>query len=39
MCASGMRSASAKAILISKGYTNVTNGGGWISLERKINKK
>ena len=38
-CASGMRSASAKAILISKGYTNVTNGGGWISLERKINKK
>ena len=31
-CASGMRSASAKSILQSKGYTTVHNGGGWASL-------
>jgi len=36
-CASGMRSASAKGILSSKGYSNVFNGGSWISLNRKIN--
>lgn len=36
-CASGMRSASAKGILSSKGYTNVYNGGSWVSLNRKIN--
>ena len=35
-CASGMRSASAKSILKSKGYTNVYNGGGWSSLQNKI---
>ena len=35
-CASGMRSASAKSILKSHGYTNVHNGGGWISLQHKI---
>jgi phage shock protein E len=35
-CASGMRSASAKGFLESKGYTNVINGGAWQSLERKI---
>lgn len=35
-CASGMRSASAKGILKSKGYTEVYNGGGWMSLEGKI---
>lgn len=35
-CASGMRSASAKAILKSNGYTEVHNGGGWISLQNKI---
>jgi len=34
-CASGMRSASAKGILKSKGYTNVHNGGSWASLDRK----
>ena len=34
--ASGMRSASAKSILKSKGYTNVYNGGGWSSLKNKI---
>lgn len=35
-CASGMRSASAKALLKSKGYTRVYNGGGWFALDRKI---
>ena len=35
-CASGMRSANAKMILKSKGYTNVHNGGGWTSLRSKI---
>jgi len=35
-CASGMRSASAKSILKSNGYTQVHNGGGWGSLQNKI---
>lgn len=35
-CASGMRSASAKSILKSKGFTEVHNGGGWMSLQRKL---
>lgn len=35
-CASGMRSASAKNILIANGFTEVVNGGGWSSLESKI---
>jgi len=35
-CASGMRSASAKSILKTKGYTQVYNGGGWSSLQHKI---
>ena len=35
-CASGMRSASAKSILKSKGFLTVYNGGGWMSLENKI---
>ncbi len=35
-CASGMRSGSAKQILISHGYTKVYNGGGWNSLQNKI---
>lgn len=35
-CASGMRSASAKAILKSQGFTEVYNGGGWIGLQNKI---
>ncbi|MGZ3861924.1 MAG: rhodanese-like domain-containing protein [Bacteroidia bacterium] len=35
-CASGMRSASAKSILESNGYTNVYNGGGWYSLQSKL---
>jgi rhodanese-related sulfurtransferase len=36
-CASGMRSASAKGILQSNGFTQVYNGGGWSSLQNKIN--
>ncbi len=35
-CASGMRSASAKSILKSNGYTQVHNGGAWNSLQNKI---
>jgi phage shock protein E len=35
-CASGMRSASAKSILKSSGYSQVYNGGGWTSLQNKI---
>ncbi|MBK7234056.1 MAG: rhodanese-like domain-containing protein [Saprospiraceae bacterium] len=35
-CASGMRSASAKGILKSNGFTEVHNGGGWSSLLNKI---
>ena len=35
-CASGARSASAKGLLVSRGFTNVHNGGAWMSLNRKI---
>ncbi|MEA3424789.1 MAG: rhodanese-like domain-containing protein [Bacteroidota bacterium] len=35
-CASGMRSASAKQILLSNGYTEVYNGGGWAGLQNKL---
>lgn len=35
-CASGMRSASAKSILKSNGFSEVHNGGGWSSLQNKI---
>jgi len=35
-CASGMRSASAKGILKSNGFTEVHNGGGWMSLQNKL---
>ncbi len=35
-CASGMRSAAAKNMLKSNGYTEVHNGGGWSSLQNKI---
>lgn len=34
-CASGMRSASAKSILKQNGFETY-NGGGWISLEKKL---
>ncbi len=35
-CASGNRSGMAKNILKGKGYTQVYNGGGWMSLQNKI---
>ncbi len=35
-CASGMRSASAKSLLISNGYLVVHNGGAWGSLQNKL---
>jgi phage shock protein E len=35
-CASGMRSASAKAILKANGYGEVHNAGSWISLNNKL---
>lgn len=35
-CASGMRSASAKSILQSKGFPEVYNGGGWLQLQRRL---
>jgi rhodanese-related sulfurtransferase len=35
-CASGMRSAQAKSILKSNGFTEVYNGGGWMGLQNKI---
>lgn len=35
-CASGMRSASAKAQLKSMGFSEVHNGGGWYSLNSKL---
>lgn len=37
-CASGMRSESARKMLLNHGYTNVYNGGGWNSLLRLLNK-
>tara|TARA_B100000965_G_C19466460_1_gene702087 strand:+ start:683 stop:1033 length:351 start_codon:yes stop_codon:yes gene_type:complete len=37
-CASGLRSAGAAKILSAKGYTNVVNGGGWSTLEKKLKK-
>ncbi len=35
-CASGVRSAQAKSILLANGFTRVYNGGGWMSLRSKI---
>ncbi len=35
-CASGMRSAQAKSILKSNGFSEVHNGGGWSSLQSKL---
>lgn len=35
-CASGVRSSSAKSILLANGFKEVHNGGGWSSLSRKI---
>jgi phage shock protein E len=35
-CASGVRSARAKNILLANGFKEVYNGGGWQSLNRKL---
>ena len=35
-CASGTRSASAKALLKSNGYLKVYDGGGWKNLQNKL---
>ncbi len=35
-CASGMRSASAKAMLKASGYSEVYNGGSWSGLQSKL---
>lgn len=35
-CASGIRSATAKSMLKANGYTEVHNGGGWLSLQSKL---
>lgn len=36
-CASGMRSATAKNMLLKKGFIEVYNGGSWTSIRRKRN--
>ncbi len=36
-CASGMRSATAASVLRSNGFDEVYNGGGWMSLQSKLN--
>lgn len=38
-CASGVRSDSAKRILLSSGFKNVHNGGGWESLQQELLKQ
>ena len=35
-CASGMRSATAKGILKSRGYRNVHNGGSWHKVQQYL---
>lgn len=35
-CASGVRSAQAANILKSNGFSEVYNGGGWVSLRSKV---
>lgn len=35
-CASGVRSANARKILLANGFEQVYNGGGWLSLDSKI---
>jgi len=35
-CASGMRSAQGKNILKANGFSDVYNGGGWMSLQQNI---
>jgi phage shock protein E len=35
-CASGMRSASAAAVLKRAGYARVVNGGSWLAVQARI---
>ncbi len=35
-CASGMRSASAKSLLKSNGFSEVYNGGSWVNVNRHV---
>lgn len=35
-CASGMRSAAAKNVLKAGGFSEVYNGGGWMSLQSTL---
>ncbi|MDX2174586.1 MAG: rhodanese-like domain-containing protein [Bacteroidota bacterium] len=37
-CASGMRSSSAKSFLKGQGFSNVHNGGSWLSVNRYMKK-
>ncbi len=37
-CVSGVRSSAAKSILKRMGYSNVHNGGGWLSLQYELRK-
>lgn len=37
-CRSGMRSSQAKSILEKNGFTNVTNGGTWLDVNKIINQ-
>jgi len=37
-CRSGMRSGLAKSTLEKNGFTNVTNGGTWQSVEKSVNR-
>lgn len=37
-CASGMRSAAAKSMLLNHGYSEVYNGGSWQGLMRQLAK-
>ncbi|HET9826686.1 MAG TPA: rhodanese-like domain-containing protein [Chitinophagaceae bacterium] len=36
-CASGIRSATAKKILMNSGFTDVHNGGSWTNVQRRAN--
>ena len=38
-CASGVRSSTAKNILINNGFAEVYNGGSWWRLSQKLNKR
>lgn len=38
-CRSGKRSESALSILESNGFTNVTNGGGWVKIRELVEKQ